>query len=83
VQHNTAHGIVTVHGRGVHLCHGRDLCRAMALPFAVRLGAALPCVACCHVFCGDVAVRYFVAMHNSVVPRQRNFCRATAHDRVE
>jgi hypothetical protein len=53
VQDNTAHDIITVHGRGVRLCHGRCLCRALASPFAVRLffvvrsGSALPCVGRC------------------------------------
>jgi hypothetical protein len=83
VQDNTAHDIVTVHDRDVHLC------RALALPFAVRLFfavrsvATLPYVARCRMFCGAVVVRHFVAVHDSVIPRQRNLCRATAHGRVE
>jgi hypothetical protein len=86
---NVAHDIVSLHGKGVSLCRGNFLCRALYSLFAVRLffvvrsDAALPCMALCRAFGGMFAVRFFFAVHDCFVPRQSNLCRATTHGRVE
>jgi hypothetical protein len=83
-----AHGIVPVHGKGVRLCRGSFLCRALASPFAMRLvfvvrsNSVLPWVFLCRAFGGAFTVRVFAAVRCCQASRESRLCRAMAHGRV-
>jgi hypothetical protein len=80
-----AHGIVSMHGKGVRLCRASFLCRALVSlfvvrpVFVVRSVAALQCVSLCRAFGGMFAVRFLFAVHYCFVTRQSHLYRATAH----